>query len=206
MGLWAAAAIRVWQDKSLRLGLFILGLPVMSVLLASSWLPINGVWRLLFLQPWLGWVLMAGWRQHTKLKILLITVEVIIWLIYLVNPVWQREQWRQSVTWVRQKPAPVVSVFSAPFAPLQWYGHDLPLWAASQQLRVKPSDKEQWSAWLSQQSDLWTYDYLQDLTDPDRQFYQFLRSHGWQEQTGASFIHIGAVRYWQKSSPGQENN
>lgn len=187
-----------------------LGVPFLLALLCSLWLlPINGPWRLLFVLPAL-YVLIANGIdriQYIKLrKFLFLSVFLISALgslIYMTQTQFHREDWKSvneflyMKTIVSSRPVLIINVFPEPFAPMEWYGNRLPVVGITNGLVAEKDNLEtQMRVQLVDVGDVYVFDYLQDLTDPDRLVLGWLDEHGYEEVDTFDFRGIGFVRHY----------
>lgn len=90
----------------------------------SFFIPIAGVWRLIFLLPPFLILISFGIVQSKYGKYILgiiIFINIISNLLYYVNPLYQREKWREAVNYIEETDDPVIFTVENGFAPYTWY-------------------------------------------------------------------------------------
>ena len=131
--------------------------PVVMSLVVSIWLPQTQPFRLLFVLPALIMILAgAAIRLPKTFLTLVIYISVVGNVLYFTRPRLQREQWRQSIEFLRSQNTTVVVNFFDKFAPFYWYAPGLP---------VVTSDRV-----TSDIKSFWYLEYLTGLTDPENIF------------------------------------
>jgi uncharacterized membrane protein len=98
--------------------------PLIVGILISFFIPISGVWRLIFLlPPFLILVSVATLKtRHSSIVILcLLCINLLANFLYFINPKYQRENWKDAVDFLENDERPIVFVVEDGFAPYQWY-------------------------------------------------------------------------------------
>lgn len=98
--------------------------PLVGAIVLSFFIPIAGVWRLIFLlPPFLILVSIAVTNiKHSLLFIMLIlAINMGANLIYWIDIKYQRENWRDAVAYMQNDDFPIIFVTEKGFAPFLWY-------------------------------------------------------------------------------------
>lgn len=162
-----------------------LAVPIIGSLLLSFYIPQTQPFRLIFTLPALVLLLAETSTRFPRLFLgLVVYISIVGNFTYFTRPRLQREQWRQALEFVRSQPATMVVKFPGPFAPMTWYAPDLPVVTAS--------------SLPSQQNSLYLFQYLSDLTDPNREVDARLASSGFKMAKRYNFEGVGFIDYYQK--------
>jgi len=221
------------QKQMLTIFLTWVVLPILLPWLISFWIPIIQPKRVLFALP--GLYLGVAWlcssifhlRTHSiwrsvagGLIVIFLGINFISTVSYYFFPKYHREDWRGLHQLIAQKYSPeqaiVVQAFPAPFAGWEWYNQKehYPTYAtgvfelssnpeAMDRLRLKTVADHQY---------VLVFDYLRDLTDPQRTIEKDLERFGYTEvdritpETGLGIVHVYArtrqmLGYSQYSAP-----
>lgn len=197
-------------DHPLVLASIWLFIPVLAAWLISFVIPVLQPKRVLFALP--AWYLAVSWLgTQTKTKLgsiglgLLLTINLWGTLAYYQLPQYQREDWRAVHAWVTERyPATKsVAVFAFPeaFAPWRWYDDGTYPVLATGHLHVdQVADLAEALKPVTESEYVVTFDYLSDLSDPERKVWQVLRNLGYSEVEIQSWPGVGFVRVWSKQS------
>ncbi len=145
--------------------------------------------------------------QNTP-RVQVATVVMTIWLLlflnvyssiqYYLQPEYQREDWRQihqTITTNYPSDAAVIFAFDAAFAPWRWYDDtSYPVFATGSLTTGGVSKVEADLRKASEYSYLLVFDYLRDLTDPERKIDAALQNLGYSEKEVFALPGIGFVR------------
>lgn len=202
-----------WQSmsKSAKKQLVSLGLLISSTLLFawlfSFWTPVVTPKRLLFLLPFLFLLIsqLVGSFSRSAVSLIVIVLGVNLMGLgqYWQKPSLQRENWRRAVSDLEMNFQPTNSVvvfgFDAPFAPWVWYQReDLPTistgFAPLASLTIAQKSLEG----IEQYENVLVFDYLLDLSDPQRFIWQALTSRGFQLQEVFDYQQLGFIRWYRQ--------
>lgn len=198
-------------------------IPFLTAWLISFWVPVLQPKRVLFVWPLislgLGWLIWAYWQLAPpprrswlgllapSLGLLLVTVQLFSSWAYLTQSRYQRENWRQVQQQIMVKYPPsqsvVVMAFPGPFASWEWYNRQrYPTFATGvYRLSDDPTqpDRVRLKA-LTQYQYVLVFDYLRDLTDPQRAIETELARYGYQQVDVLSGNQsLGAVRVFARA-------
>lgn len=150
----------------------------------------------------------AVYQHYTSHKVQLRIVALTTWILlalnswsyvaYVLNPVYQREDWRtihHKITTEYSTDAAVVFAFDAAFAPWEWYDDgSYPVFATGTLTQNSTSEVEDKLKKASDYTYLLVFDYLRDLTDPERKIDSALQNLGYSEKQVFGLPNIGFVR------------
>lgn len=172
--------------------------PLALSFIGSIFIPGFSYFRLLFILP-AFYLLTAIGLSNIRFGYLLTAAVVILNLVfsgtYLLNQNFWREDWKGAVSFLEENARgdePVLMVYPEPFTPYRWYSSRNLAKAVS-----LPFDKNI-DRIVKQASAVYTFDYLLDLTDPQRVLFQELNNRGFTQTKVYSFRGVGQIRYWQK--------
>lgn len=177
------------QSKVLIYWLFI---PIIITWIISFFIPMNQPFRLLFTIPAFCMLLAVGvnhlgrfWKMGLA-GVLCISFSGL--LIYYTNPKFQREDWR---TVAKEIPENAVFAWPVPFDPYIWYGGQgtgvVKKFPASIDDVTKNMDK------LEKRSEVYLFEYLQALSDPERNIQKWLGENGYILERTLNYNGVGFV-------------
>ena len=119
-------------------------------------------------------------------------------LAYFTRPRLQREQWRQAINFTQNHIS--VVKFSGSFAPQVWYAPQAKVIGAVPSYPAKPDQVSQVlnTRLMSGDSPVYLYDYLGDLTDPNREVDLALINLGYQKVETKDFAGVGFIHLFQR--------
>lgn len=193
--------------------------PILVAWVISFWIPVLQPKRVLFALSGCYWAvaLLWQWSQNqtnrvAKLSgwavvILLLSLNLISTWQYYTQPSLQRENWRDLYYQIAQRyPNNTVALFSypAPFSPWRWYqleydGPGAVETKSTGTLNIK--DVPSVSSWLKPITEyhyVVLFEYLSDLTDPERQLRTELEKFGFETVELLDIPVIGVVRVYAK--------
>jgi uncharacterized membrane protein len=149
------------------------------------------------------------WQRHKTwlagvLAGVLITSQVISLYQYYTVAKYQREDWRGLTQQINSNFSPVSSTvvfsFSDAFAPWQWYNtQHFPTYATGT-LNMDTFSDELGFKKLSEYDTIMVFDYLRDLSDPQKKIEQKLSQMGYLQTGQLDRANIGFVRIFQRKS------
>lgn len=198
-------AVKKSVDRAIALWAF---LPIVIAFAASFAVPVLEPKRVLFCLPAL-WILLAKGLAESNKSRLKISVFVSLYslplFIHLTDPSLLREDWRGSVSYIESragKGALTFFAFPGEFAPYTWYKNDAMRSVATQIFTIPNEaflNENMKEVLLSEQ--IFVYDYLMDLSDPNRLTYSWLKENGFIEIATTDFRGVGFVRTFAKTVP-----
>ena len=194
---------------------FWLIVPIICAWIISFWVPVNGPWRLLFTLPAMYLLLAVGIERINdhRFKSVLATGVVIISLfgtyLYYSNPQFQREDWRTAVKTVEEKLAQnpgsmVTFAFPEPLAPYKWYARQYSTISRVYSFGLVPNlvfdddSKLMMDGQLKEANTVYHFEYLSDLTDPERKIPEWFENHKYVLTRTDDFRGVGLVFEFQK--------
>lgn len=140
------------------------------------------------------------------IALFLATLGLNLWGVsqYYTKPQLQREDWRSLHAQLKAHYPPtqtlIVMPFSGVFAPWQWYDHNtFPVLTFPGLHANTVSDFRLYTQPVTNYTYVVVFDYLADLTDPQRQTLQAIKAYGFKEIESFSYPLIGQV--WVLSNP-----
>lgn len=197
-------------DQSTKLLLCWLIVPTATALLISFKVPVLAYFRMLFILP-AFYLLVAhginstGDRLIKPATAVIVLVSIVSLFIYYTNSRFQRENWREAVTLTenlaKKDRAIVIMESNNLFAPFLYYSHapnltfpglkNIPakdrLDLANLEVITVNSSKEK----------IYLFEYLVDVTDPQRLLETELKRLGYQNRKTYDFSGVGFVRLYQ---------
>lgn len=113
---------KINREKSFVLNWFFT--PLIACMFLSFLIPISGVWRLIFLLMPFTILISVALNSMKRLRlflILIVTVNLFAIFLYWTNSQYQRENWKEAVSYLEKRKAPIVFTVEDGFAPYQWY-------------------------------------------------------------------------------------
>ncbi len=194
--------------------------PLLTSWTVSFWVPVVRPKRLLFLLPSLYLVLVSiittnlAQLKHLKQKLIInISTYALLVILFSLNffslsqyylkPDFQRENWRSlhSEIETRFPERETIALFSfkQPFASWRWYNHgQFPSLATGKNNITQVNDLKQELKPIFDYDFVLVFDYLRDLTDPNRQLTQAVESFGYEQIGTIERPKIGFVRIYVK--------
>ncbi len=191
--------------------------PILTAWIVSFWVPVLQPKRVLFSLPAfylliVTTVLMISEklaRQPALRQVRLIVTGLIGWLllinIFALNQYWtspnlQRENWRELISQITTdypSGAAALFGFNAPFAPWVWYAPaSFPAYTPNTLFITAETDLSSTLKPLNDYHYVVLFDYLRDLTDPDRRLEFHLETHDFKPVSLIDQPRIGFVRIY----------
>ncbi|MDR0463323.1 MAG: glycosyltransferase family 39 protein [Pseudomonadales bacterium] len=227
-GLWIGAVYFnfktvVKKSKQSLIPLLILLIaPFLTAWIVSFIVPVIQPKRVIFLMPWfymLIIIFIAPKLSFAKVKlqnlvailltILILIINIFSYYEYMTNPLMQRENWRALYHEVYYREniydTVILSSYLEPFSPWRWYdkhndGFVIPS-IVTQTFHIPTSTT--WQENISEVTNFGTilvFDYLKDLTDPERQLNAHLLELGYVEVDYYDYPNIGFVRVFRRQA------
>lgn len=184
--------------------------PVTSGFIFSFLVPVFNYFRFIYVLPALLILVAIGFFEVKKplIRNLLIgwvlITNVLGLSIYYFDVSQQRENWRQVVSFIEQSGTQndlVVFEFKEEPAPYRWYstGKINSIGATDSYFADKDKTFEKLGQALHGKTGVYYFEYLRDLSDPNRLVEQKLRSEGFQKgEIYNDFYNLGQITYWHK--------
>lgn len=203
-------AFLIWQarksDSFTKILLFSwLLIPIILAWLISFVIPVYSFFRMLFVLPAFIILIALGISKFkAKLKYLFLSLVIVSQLvslgIYLFNPVFQREDWRGLVSFLKSQPKNSMILFESngSIAPFDYYAGDsikgigaLNNFPANDFNDVADLDEK-----LNNASSVFLIDYLVEISDPKRLVSKKLIELGYHQIDIKNFNGVGFVYYY----------
>ena len=210
---FAVSLFKSWKLKTKpALMLHWLLIPLVLSFLFSFLFPAFSYFRFIFLLPAFYIILAAGVTAiiNQKLRYVisasLIIVNLTSWAIYVKDPHQQRERWREAVAFVEErikKDEVVLLEYPQPLAAYEWYAKDLSVVrGATDSINAdiqKTSEKTKKT--LVGVKGVYYFEYLRDLTDPQRVVEGVLESVGFKKAAVYDFFPgVGQITYYTQAN------
>lgn len=195
------AAISFYKYKN-RIFHYLFFIPLLLSLAMTVFIPIFDPKRLLFLLPFFIYLIVLGLNYtppKLKMTILVIIVSSHLYglINYYTNPRFQREQWRQAVSFIEkdaQSSDIALFVFPEPFAPVLWYKKtNLQMYPVTQKFVVTNQDLARLERKLQGKQRIYHFQYLTDLTDPQKLVPKKLEALGFINSQTYDFPGVGFI-------------
>ncbi len=208
---------RARTRKHLKILFICLFFPLLISWLISFLVPVISPKRVLFLLPFMYFYIAAVVGPHLQNKAtslrggLAVLLIIILTLInmggimqYYSQPGLQRENWRQLYRQIAIQYPPDLSVavysFPAPFAPMRWYDTENYPALSTGQLHVDQVENlSERLKGITNYKYVLVFDYLMDLTDPQRKVLAVISDFGYHEVDQLDYPNIGFVRVFTQS-------
>lgn len=169
--------------------------PIIGSILLSFVVPQTQPFRLIFILPALMILFAETTLRFPKFFFaIIIYISLVGNFVYFTRPRLQREQWRQALSFIRSRPAPMLVKFPGPFAPITWYAGDLETVAV---VPTMPAKQKEVSLILNSQlknkNNIYLFNYLSDLSDPALVVEQELKLSGYTFGKVYNFEGVGFV-------------
>lgn len=177
-------------------------LPPLIGILISIFVPIFSYFRFLYILP-AFYLLLAcglgefkGWSFRIMLGLLVI-LQITFSFIYLFNPYFHREQWREAVSFWDGQNIPVYFENAEIIAPYRLYSQKNNL-ARPALKKVPASQTADLNLELNDADKILLVEYLVDITDPNRLVEKELDKLGYSKQQTFNFRGVGLTHLYRK--------
>ncbi len=179
-------------------------IPVIAATLISLAVPIYSYFRMIFILPAfliltsLGIVSFKKEASYIFLS-LVIFIEIVSSSIYLLNPVYQREDWRGLVNFLQSQASSSLTLFESPgtLPPFDYYaGNSINSKGALKDFPIKDNSGLIVLNGISR--DVYLVDYLVEISDPNRLVKKKLNELGYREIGTNNFYGVGFVYHYVK--------
>ncbi len=194
------------KDTKTKYALLLLGVTLGTAWLVSGIIPVLQPKRVLVLLPivygLIVHILVVKRTFGRAVFILLLGIQLTALYAYWTTPQLQRENWRSlHRTIITQYPSNTVVVFAFPdsFAPWDWYDAGrTPRVVTPYTTQLELDQLEQKLKRVTEYDYVLVFDYLRDLTDPERKVEQSLYNLGFAEREKIDGGSIGFVRVFSR--------
>ncbi len=184
-------------------------IPLILAFLTTLFIPIFDPKRLLFILPFFLGILVLGYLETKKIIKNFILGCIIfasvfgLWQ-YFTNVRFQREQWRQAVSFVESRgdgTQIALFAFPQPFAPYQWYSKNkIYAYGVAKNFVVTDADIVIVRKLIQQRNHIYLFQYLTQLSDPQNKLPKILEEEGFVLTDTHDFPGVGFIyEYYKKS-------
>jgi mannosyltransferase len=185
--------------------------PLLLGFISSYWAPFFIYFRFLFVVP--AFYLLIAWgviifknsRFRTLIIISILVINLTSWVIYVFDERQQREHWRQATSFVEEKATKdEVVIFEYPqaFTPYRWYSKgSVQAVGVTDSISSDPAKTaEKTKKIIQDKNGVYYFEYLRDLSDPERVIEQSLKKQGFRiTDVYDLFPGVGQVFHWEKN-------
>lgn len=182
--------------------------PPLLVYIASFLFPAFNYFRLLFILP-VFYILIAhgissfNTRSYSKIMFASIfAVNIFSLAVYITDVKQQREDWRRATKFVENKAKKdeiVIFDYPEPFTPYRWYADKAIGYGATDGISAnKGATYHKTEDLIESKTGLYHFEYLRDLSDPNRYVEEALIMKNFRKQEVFNFVGVGQVSYWTK--------
>lgn len=203
-------AFLLWKGiKSLnnfpqKLLIILIIVPLLIATAISFVVPVYSYFRVLYVLPLFLILVSLGIFSMKRLKYIflgaVILIELFCTLVYLLNPIYQREDWKGLVDFLRDKPALVLFESSGTLPPFDYYAKGS--LNAKGALRDFPAKNESavsdLGALLKDSKEAYLVDYLVEISDPNRLVGKKLSKLNYKQADIKNFNGVGFVYHYVK--------
>lgn len=182
-------------------------IPLILGFLASFYAPIFIYFRFLYVLPAFYLLIARGASLYKiKIKIIVITTAIMAvnltgWGVYVLDKNQQRENWRGATLFVEGKMKEneiAIFEYPEPFAPYIWY-RTKPLQSVGVTDSISANKKEtikRTEKTIEGKSGIYYFEYLRDLSDPERFVEGLLEKEGYVVLEIFDFVGVGQIFYY----------
>lgn len=164
--------------------------PLLGSVLMSFFVPVSGVWRLIFLLPpflILVGISLGNMRNWKSIFLLILALNLISNILYWTFPKYQRENWRKAAEYIDTTDNPVVFTVNNGFAPYNWY-------TTKQKLVCGPLTINN----CLNSINVYYVSYLKDLFDKNNRAQENIIGNGYKQTEVKDFSGVGPVFYYSR--------
>ncbi len=187
-----------------KLLIILITLPLIIATAVSFVVPVYNYFRVLFVLPFFLILLSFGITSMKKLRytflVLVFSVELFCTLIYLLNPVYHREDWKGLVDFLINKPAVVLFESSGVLPPFDYYAKkQLTAQGALKDFPAKDDNSiADLRSLLNNSQEVYLVDYLVEISDPNRLVARRLVKLGYKQSDINNFTGVGFIYHYVK--------
>lgn len=196
--------LRNFKDSYILVALWLF-IPIASALIISLKIPLNQPFRILFVIPAFCILLSLGIFNFGKLRKLFLGILLTIFLtgliLYYVNPKYQREDWRGASEFILEKidnNSLVLFAWPQPSPPYFWYAKDKNGLGVVVNFPAKRNEIEDKLYNLEEYREVYAFEYLQDLSDPQKLVQEVIEEKGFRLVKVYDFHGVGFIDHYVK--------
>lgn len=198
--------IKVCDTTHSKLIIFWLLVPIVSVLIISFKTPLDQPFRVLYVVPAYCILLALGIDNLTKFKkiffVSMITLSFLGLSLYFFNPKYWREDWRGASKFISEKNNQnTITIFAwpEPFPSYQFYARDSSAIGIIKNFPVTINELENTLTVLDNKREVYLFEYLQALSDPNKYIQVVLNEKGFKENKVYDFRGVGFIYHYVKN-------
>jgi mannosyltransferase len=178
--------------------------PIALSFLGSIFVPGFSYFRMIIVLPAFYLLLAYGFLRIGSrwLTTAFLFTSLALSLLYLFNPTYHRENWKNAVEYIQSSRSPndiVLQAFPEPFAGYRWYAGNNQAYGATGRLGATDQEiKANTNEILTNTHSVFYFRYLEDQTDPHGVIKQTIQENGFEEISEQAFRGIGIVEYWKR--------
>jgi len=184
-------------------------IPLVIGFLLSFSFPAFIYFRFVFVLPAFSILIAWGACSYKNVRLRLLIVSTIVisnivsWVLYITDPVQQREQWNIATRFVEENAKPneiVLFEFPEPFAPYRWYSKgSVEAKGATNSISADPDlSKEITFNLVKNKTGVFYFNYLRELSDREDTVRKTLIDTGFVKKDVYNFQGVGLVEYYTK--------
>lgn len=175
--------------------------PIFGIII-SFFIPIFSYFRFLYILPAFYLLIAQGIEKFKgmgfKLMLgFLVTLQIILSLIYLLNPNFHREAWKEAVEFLDNQNSLVYFENNEIIAPYKFYSQKSSLAKAGLK-KVPATSKKDLDINLENDNEVLLVEYLIDVTDPNRLIHKRLAELGFVKIRSFDFRGVGFIHLYRK--------
>lgn len=187
--------------------------PITLAYLISSFIPIFAYFRLIFALPAFYLIIASAtniinWPPQTRfLLAIVLSINLVSASIYFLNPKFQRENWKDAVSWVRQNSTPQTIVLfesNSTLAPFDYYSslsenNQLSTAGALHSFVADSQEiKKKVKTVAGDHNKIFLFQYLSGITDPQGLVFKELTTQGFVNTSTKDFPGVGFIYEFKK--------
>ena len=163
--------------------------PFLGTVLVSLIIPIANVWRLIFLLP--PFLIIVSYLvtsiKYSKIIISLLVISFLIAdVLYWLYPKYQREKWREAVSFLEERNVPITFTAEGGFAPYIWYKMKRTSICGPQTVET-----------CLEKGKVFYVSYLKDLFDKNNVIEEKMAEKKWRLVEVKNFEGVGFIYYYE---------
>ncbi len=199
-------AVRSLKDFAVKLLLFWIIIPLSLASIISFFIPIYNYFRVLFVIPAFIILISLGILSFKKrfqyiFLVSIVLIELFCSMVYLLNPKYQREDWKGLVVFFEKlQPSAILFESSGTLPPFDYYSKgNLNAMGGLKDFPAKDENSvSDLNSSLGNSKDVYLVDYLVQISDPNRLLSKKLVELGYEQTDTRNFNGVGFVYHYVK--------
>lgn len=200
-------AIRKLKESNGKLVIYWLLIPLICAILISFKIPIYQPFRILFVLPAFYILLAVGILNFYKFRkaffFSVIGISLTGLSLYYINPRYLREDWKGATNFIVNNSNPetvVIFAWPDPFSPYQYYAKNKYALGAVKSFPAKLEDIDSNLFLVENKKEVYLFEYLQNLSDPNKFIQQTLKKKGFKQDKIINFRGVGFIYHFLNTS------